>query len=128
MERSIQYIKRYYGTRLPGIYDSVSPLLVCFFFFCLTPPSSLGFYLILDILMKFLLTIGYIFFSWGGREGGRGGGFGVRGFGAGRQGVRGQRSEGGMEGGGVVEREGTEQDSFCPVGMLTAILPPPSQN
>lgn len=34
MERSIQYIKRYYGTRLPGIYDSVSPLLVCFFSVC----------------------------------------------------------------------------------------------
>lgn len=74
MERSIQYIKRYYGTRLPGIYDSVSPFLVCFsFLFCLTPPSSLGFYLILDILMKFLLTIGdiYIFFLVGGGEGGK---------------------------------------------------------
>lgn len=58
------------------VFMIVFPPFSLFFLFCLTPPSSLGFYLILDILMKFLLTIGYIFFSWGGREGGRAGGEG----------------------------------------------------
>lgn len=78
MERSIQYIKRYYGTRLPGIYDSAPPTppFQSAYSFLSHPPPSLGFYLILDILMTFLLTIGYIFFSWGGREGVRVGGGG----------------------------------------------------
>ena len=70
MERSIQYIKRYYGTRLPGIYDSVSPLLVCFFFS--VSHSSL--------FSWFLSHFGYfdevsfdhwIYFFYLGREGGR---------------------------------------------------------
>lgn len=95
--RSIQYIKRYYGTRLPGIYDSAPtlPPFSLLLSFCLLPPSqllplsvssppTLVFISFLDILMTFLfdhwIYIFVLFFSWGGgrREGvgGRAGGRG----------------------------------------------------
>ena len=72
--------------------------------------------------MKFLLTIGYIFFSWGGREGGEG--VRVR---AGRQGSQG--SEGGREGGGV-ERGGEGTDGAEPLREVRpwrSLPPPPRQ-
>lgn len=60
--------------------------------------------------MKFLLTIGYIFFSWGGREGGMEVGEGEGGVGRG-SGVR-----GGREGGG--SREGRHgADHFALLGV-----------